>query len=171
MKILGIDPGTTRCGWGIIEIQNPKPARHRYAQAIAGGCQMLNFGIFENGKEVLVGDRLRELHLQIDALIKKEQPDEMAIEEIFFMNNIKTAISVAQARGVLIAVAKLNNIPVFEYKPTEIKIALTGYGHADKTQMQKMVKLLLKLDEIPQPDDVADALAVAICHSQSRKLY
>lgn len=156
MKILGIDPGTTKCGWG-------------YFEYLKNSYQNIDWGIFETGKEINIGDRLAVLGEKVEDLVKSKKPDAVAIEEIFFMKNIKTAISVAQARGVVISICRRNGIDVFEYKPNQIKLALTGYGHADKNQIQQMVKLILKLDSIPTPDDAADGLATAICLAHSEK--
>ncbi len=114
-------------------------------------------------------DRLNKIFKKTEKIIKKHKPDTMVCEQLFFFKNVKTVITVAQARGVLIVAGRKNMISVFEYTPLQIKQALTGYGRADKEQMQKMVKILLNLDKIPQPDDAADALAVAICHANSVK--
>lgn len=156
MNILGIDPGTTKCGWGYFEY-----SKNSYLN--------IDWGIFETGKEINIGDRLAVLGEKVEDLVKSKKPDAVAIEEIFFMKNIKTAISVAQARGVVISICRRNRINVFEYKPNQIKLALTGYGHADKNQIQQMVKMILKLDSIPTPDDAADGLATAICFAHSEK--
>jgi len=156
MKILVIDPGTTKCGWGFFEYDGKN-----YSQ--------IDWGIFETGKEINIGDRLAVLSTELKKIIQNKRPNVVAIEEIFFMKNIKTAISVAQARGVIISVCRINKLKVYEYKPTQIKLALTGYGHADKNQIQQMVKIILKLKNIPQPDDAADGLATAICFAHSEK--
>ncbi len=156
MKILGIDPGTTKCGWGFFDYSN-------------NSYHDIGWGIFETGKEINIGDRLAVLSKGVEKLIIDKKPGVVAIEEIFFMKNIKTAISVAQARGVIISISRRNNVIVYEYKPNQIKLALTGYGHADKNQIQQMVKLILKLDSIPTPDDAADGLATAICLAHSEK--
>jgi len=155
--ILGIDPGTAITGWGIIKDGKKE------MKVIAYGC-------IETSKNKTDVQRLKETAQDLKSIIKEYQPDEMAIEELFFFKNLKTAIKVAQSRGVLMFVTASQKIPVSEYTPLQIKQALTGYGRADKKQMQWMVKEVLKLKEIPQPDDAADALAVAICHSQSRKI-
>ena len=155
--ILGIDPGTAITGWGIIKDGQKDP------EVIAYGC-------IETSKHKSDVERLKEVAKDLKVIIKEYQPDEMAIEELFFFKNLKTAIKVAQSRGVLMFVTAQQKIPVAEYTPLQIKQALTGYGRADKKQMQIMVQSILKLKEIPKPDDAADALAVAICHQQSRKV-
>ena len=155
--ILGIDPGTAITGWGIIR-ENKK------------GIEMVAYGCIETSKDRTDVQRLKETANDLEAIIKEYQPDEMAIEELFFFKNLKTAIKVAQSRGVLMYVTTQNKVSVDEYTPLQIKQALTGYGRADKKQMQLMVQQVLKLKEIPKPDDAADALAVAICHQQSRKI-
>ena len=155
--ILGIDPGTAITGWGVIR-ENKQ------------GIEMVAYGCIETSKNKTDVQRLKETADDLEAIIKEYQPDEMAIEELFFFKNLKTAIKVAQSRGVLMYVTAHNKISVDEYTPLQIKQALTGYGRAEKKQMQIMVQQVLKLKDIPKPDDAADALAVAICHQQSRKI-
>ncbi len=155
--ILGIDPGTAITGWGIIK-EDKK------------GIEMVAYGCIETSKDKTDVQRLKETANDLEAIIKEYQPDEMAIEELFFFKNLKTAIKVAQSRGVLMYVTAQNKVSVDEYTPLQIKQALTGYGRADKKQMQLMVQQVLKLKDIPKPDDAADALAVAVCHQQSRKI-
>lgn len=156
MKILGIDPGTTACGWGMIECDSNRQ------------CHLIEYGVIDSGKEVLIGDRLAKIYGEIGRLIDALKPDVLAIEEIFFFKNAKTVISVSQARGVVIAAARAKKIPVQEYTPLQVKQAITGYGGADKQQIQKMVQTLLKLKDMPKPDDAADALAIAITHAHSQ---
>ncbi|MDZ7611779.1 MAG: crossover junction endodeoxyribonuclease RuvC [Candidatus Moranbacteria bacterium] len=156
-KILGIDPGTATTGWGIVqEIENQ-------SQVIAYGC-------IETTKMDADNLRLKEVADDIRNIIEKHKPDEVAVEGLYFFKNLKTAIKVAQSRGVLLLVPTEMKLPVFEYTPLQIKQALTGYGRADKKQIQYMVQNILKLKKIPKPDDAADALAVALCHHQSRKI-
>lgn len=155
--ILGIDPGTAITGWGII-----KDAKQ--------GVEMVAYGCIETSKHKTDVERLKETAEDLHAIIQEYQPEEMAIEELFFFKNLKTAIKVAQSRGVLMYVTASQKISVAEYTPLQIKQALTGYGRAEKKQMQIMVQSVLKLKEMPEPDDAADALAVAICHQQSRKI-
>jgi len=154
MKILGIDPGTGIVGWGIVKREGTK-------------CTPLKFGVIKTKSTDKMADRLKIIYDSISDIIKKEKPDAVAVEELFFFKNQKTIISVAQARGAIITAIRNSNIPVFEYTPLQIKQSITGYGRADKAQMQEMVRITLKLKEIPHPDDAADALAVAICHSQT----
>lgn len=157
LTILGIDPGTAITGWGIINEEKKKP-------------KLKAFGCIETSKLRTDVERLREIAVDVRALIRRYRPDEVAIEELFFFKNVKTAVKVAQARGVLMLTASELKVPLFEYTPLQVKQAVTGYGRADKKQVQHMVKCLLGLPTIPKPDDAADALAIAICHLQSRVL-
>ena len=156
MSILGLDPGTATTGWGIIEEVKKEPV-------------LVDFGCIETCKTKCNVDRLCEIESDLQKIIKKYQPDEVAIEDLFFFKNLKTAIKVAQARGVLLVTSGKAKLIVAEYTPLQVKQALTGYGRADKNQVQVMVQNIFKLKEIPKPDDAADALAVAICHLQSRR--
>ena len=150
MVILGIDPGIARMGWGVVEeVRGGKP------RAIAYGC-------FETGKETPHEERLRAVHDELTKLIKKHEPGKIAVEKLFFSKNVKTALTVGEARGVIMLTCAELSIPVVEISPKEVKQALTGYGQADKKQMQKMIQLILGLREIPKPDDAADALAIAL---------
>jgi crossover junction endodeoxyribonuclease RuvC len=157
MKILGIDPGTATTGWAVVE------ERNKNARLVACGC--VNTSKFHSDEE-----RLVEIGRDIVSLIKKYKPDEASIEDLFFFKNLKTAITVAQARGVILYEIKKNKTPLFSYTPLQVKQALTGYGRADKKQIQLMVKNILKLKCVPKPDDAADAAAIAICHLNSRKM-
>ena len=134
------------------------------------GLKGLAFGCIRTSSKAPVADRLNTLHCELAKLIKKHGPDCVAIEKLFFGANAKTAISVGQARGVVILAAAQKGVPIAEYTPLQVKMAATGYGRADKKQMQQMVKILLNLNEIPKPDDAADALAIAICHLHSYKM-
>ncbi|MEA1926223.1 MAG: crossover junction endodeoxyribonuclease RuvC [Patescibacteria group bacterium] len=154
-RIMGLDPGTAITGWGIIAVEQKEPKLEAY------GC-------IKTCKTKCTADRLKEIAANLQKLIKTYKPDEIAIEEIFFFKNLKTAIKVAQARGVLLYISGQTCIPIGEYTPLQVKQALTGYGKAEKQQVQYMVRSILKLSSIPKPDDAADALAVAICHQQSR---
>ncbi|MCL5432514.1 MAG: crossover junction endodeoxyribonuclease RuvC [Patescibacteria group bacterium] len=156
MRILGIDPGFGRMGWGIIEAQSSK-------------FKVQSFGCLETDSKLELSERLVKIYEEILELIKKYKPDCVAIEELFFNTNAKTAFLVGQARGVIILSASQNKIPVFIYTPLQVKIAVTGYGRAEKQQVGKMVKTILKLKEIPKPDDTADALAIALTHAFSHK--
>lgn len=157
LRVLGIDPGTATTGWAIVE-EDKKNTR-----LVACGC-------VNTSKLKSDADRLVEIGRDISSLIKKYRPDEAAIEDLFFFKNLKTAITVAQARGVILYEIKKNLIPLFSYTPLQVKQALTGYGRADKNQIQVMVKNILKLKSIPKPDDAADAIAIAICHLNSRRM-
>ncbi len=134
-----------------------------------GELELVDYGCILTDSKTEMPDRLVEIHSELNRIIGKYKPDILSCEELFFFKNLKTAITVAQARGVVITSARLNQIPVSEYTPLQVKQAVSGYGRADKQQIQKMVKVILKLDELPKPDDAADALAVAICHASSEK--
>lgn len=148
LKILGIDPGTGICGFGVIE-----------------GRKALDYGVISTPAHTPLSDRLEDIYLSLGQIIEQNQPDVMAIEKLFFKQNITTGISVAEARGVCLLVAKQHHLPIFEYSPNQVKLAITGYGQAEKKQMQEMVRLHLGLKRIPKPDDAADALAIAIVHA------
>lgn len=157
MIILGIDPGYAIVGIGVIEYT-------------ANKFRPLEYDAITTTAHTPTSLRLKTIYDKINEYLKKYKPDAVAVEELFFNNNAKTAISVAQARGVLVVSATNLGIPVYEYTPLQIKQAVTGYGRADKNQIQQMVKMLLNLKMIPKPDDAADALAVAICHAHSGKM-
>lgn len=150
MIILGIDPGTATTGYGIIKKSKDK-------------LICVEYGCISTKKEDAFEKRLEKIYKETKGLIKKWKPDVAAIENLFFFKNEKTAFSVGQARGVILLAATKNNLKIFEATPLEVKQAVSGYGKADKIQVQKMVKMLLNLTEIPKPDDAADALAIAIC--------
>ena len=154
MRIIGIDPGLARAGFGIIEgnAQHMKPVHYGCMTTVAG----LDLPI-----------RLKLLYDQINLILDEFQPTVIAVEELFFNRNVTTAFSVGQARGVFLLAAVSKGLTYYEYTPAQVKQAVTGYGKADKMQIQRMVKVLLNLNEIPKPDDTADALAIAICHLQS----
>lgn len=155
MKILGIDPGIARTGWGIVE-------------ETKDDWKASKFGCITTQKHQKEDQRLANLYAQLQSIISENQPDEAAIEKLFFNTNAKTAMMVGQARGVSVLAFSKMNVPIEHYTPLQIKIAMTGYGRAEKRQIQQMVKTLLKLDSIPKPDDTADALAVALTHAYSR---
>lgn len=150
---LGIDPGTARLGYGLIR----------------GGLhpQLIDAGVIETWPDEPMPSRLVTLYEGVQELLTEFQPDVLAIEQLFFARNVTTAITVGQARGVVILAAAQADVPVSEFTPSEIKHAIAGYGKADKPQMQEMVRMILNLTSVPQPDDAADALAVAICHAQT----
>lgn len=152
--ILGIDPGYARAGWSVLK-------------KTGQNLELLDYGCVESGKETEHAERLKNVHSEITKIIKKYKPEILAIEDLFFFKNLKTAIKVAEARGVLLMTGIENGLKIKEFTPLQIKQALVGYGRADKNQIQQMVKIILKLKEIPKPDDAADAVAVAICCANS----
>ncbi|EFI42238.1 MULTISPECIES: crossover junction endodeoxyribonuclease RuvC [Peptoniphilus] len=156
MIILGIDPGFAIVGYGIIEVVGNK-------------YKVLDYGAITTDSKMSFPLRLEKIYLKLEDLVKKYKPDDIAFEELFFNKNAKTAMAVSHARGVMILCGKLNHKELFEYTPLQIKQAIAGYGRAEKKQIQEMVKFILKLKETPKPDDVADALAVAITHASSLK--
>jgi crossover junction endodeoxyribonuclease RuvC len=153
VRILGIDPGTARLGYGVVD------ADDRYVA--------IDYGTIETAAANPMHHRLLELHTALGDLIERHNPEAMAIEQLFFSRNVTTAIAVGQARGVALLIAAQAGISVTEYTPAEVKQAISGYGNADKQQVQAMVQLLLELENPPHQDDAADALAVALCHRQS----
>ncbi|MCL4352962.1 crossover junction endodeoxyribonuclease RuvC [Patescibacteria group bacterium] len=156
MTILGIDPGIGRTGWGVIKCQMSNVK-----------CQM--FDCIETSSSLAIEKRLAILYEEMTQIIRKYKPDVLAIEELFFNTNAKTAFMVGQARGVVLLAAGQNSLPVFVYTPLQVKMAITGYGRAEKSQIGQMVKVLLKLKEIPKLDDITDALAVAVTHSFTKR--
>ena len=158
MVILGFDPGLATLGYGVINTDSK------------GNCQVVDYGVIVTPKSDNLAVRLEMLEKGINQIISKFHPDQIAIEELFFAKNVKTGIAVAHARGVLILTSQKACGNIFEYTPLQIKQALTGYGRADKRQIQQMVKTLLKLSSVPKPDDAADALAVALTHARTNKL-
>ncbi|MEG1497104.1 MAG: crossover junction endodeoxyribonuclease RuvC [Clostridiales bacterium] len=156
MVILGIDPGTAICGYGVVEKVNYK-------------FNLVDYGVVNTPCGMPLEDRLVRIYDGITELIKKYKPEEMAVEELFFNNNAKTALSVGHARGVVLLAGAHCHVPIYEYTPLQVKQGIVGYGRADKKQVQFMVKTILNMKEIPKPDDAADALAIAMCHGQSNK--
>ncbi len=154
MRILGIDPGYAIIGYGIIDKDQ-------------NGIEVVDYGAITTPKEDTMPVRLQSIEESLDYLFKKYKPDVVAIEELFYFKNQKTVIQVAQARGVTLLACQKFCGNIYEYTPLQIKQALTGHGRAEKAQIQYMVKAILNLNAIPKPDDAADALAVAICHSQT----
>lgn len=154
MIILGIDPGFAITGYGVLSYEGNK-------------FKVMDYGVVRTTTDMLFSKRLCKLSDELDMIIDKYKPDAVAIEELFFNKNVKTAISAAHGRGVAVLCAAKKNINVYEYTPLQVKQAVVGYGRADKNQVQQMVKILLNLSEIPKPDDAADALAIAICHGNS----
>ncbi|MCA9392138.1 crossover junction endodeoxyribonuclease RuvC [candidate division WWE3 bacterium] len=156
--ILGIDPGLADCGWGVIKKISPNNSRLQRRDAF----EVVDFGSIKTSSKDPLTIRLSELYEKMQGVIQKHKPDAVGIEELFFGKNAKTAMMVGEARGVVMLLLAQNSFSPVEFKPAEIKLALSGYGNADKKQMQEMVKLFLKLEKIPKSDDAADALAVAI---------
>jgi crossover junction endodeoxyribonuclease RuvC len=155
MIVIGIDPGTATTGYGIVEEDN------------AGELRALDYGIVSTKPDLTLENRLKIIFDQINDFILLHQPDNAAVEKLYFKKNVTNAIAVGQARGVVLLAFAKNGIPIFEYSPSEVKSAISGYGGADKTQVQAMVKAILNLNDVPKPDDAADALAIAICHINS----
>ena len=152
MTVLGIDPGLATLGWGVIEAEQGRQ------RLVAYGC------ILTTPKQRLP-ERLSQIQTDMESLLLRFRPDEIAFEELFFAKNVTTAFTVGAARGVGIAACARHTEKLYEYTPMQVKQAVAGYGNADKKQVQQMVKLLLHMDEIPKPDDAADALAIALTHA------
>lgn len=157
MIILGIDPGVAITGYGAVSYEGNK-------------FKVIEYSAILTGPELDLSQRLLKISNEITNIVKRINPDVMAVEELFFNKNIKTALTVGHGRGVAILAAAIQDLPVYEYTPLQVKQAVAGYGRADKPQIQQMVKTLLCLPKVPKPDDVADALAVAICHAHSAVL-
>ena len=155
MIVIGIDPGTATTGYGVIKEDDN------------GNFEVLDYGVVSTRPDLPLEKRLKIIFDTISSLIILHKPAIAAVEKLFFKQNVTNAISVGQARGVVLLAFANNGIPVSEYSPAEVKSAVSGYGGAEKSQVQAMVKAILNLDEIPKPDDAADALAIAICHLNS----
>ena len=153
MLILGIDPGYAIIGWGLIRFE-----RGKYIP--------VDFGAITTNAGVPFNRRLEQIYEQLNALLDTHHPDVVAVEKLYFQTNAKTAIDVAQARGVIMLALQQHGVPVYEYTPLQVKSAVTGFGQAQKPQVMEMTKRLLRLKSVPKPDDTADALAIAICHAQ-----
>ncbi len=158
MRVLGLDPGTAIMGWGVVD-----------SDAGGANLRMVDYGALTTRAKAPLAERLPLLYAGVLAVIDQHQPEVMSVEELFFTKNITTAISVGHARGVAILAAAHRNLSVFEYTPLQVKQAVAGYGRADKNQIQEMVRMMLGLSVIPQPDDAADGLALAICHIHSAR--
>ena len=156
MRILGIDPGTAIIGYSIIDFEK-------------GKYEIVDYGCIYTSKDQDMPHRLEKIYNELETLIQLWKPNDMAIEELFFFKNQKTIIKVGQARGVIMVCGQKNNLDIYSYTPLQVKMGVAGYGRATKSQIQEMVKLILKMDEIPKPDDAADALALAITHINSNK--
>lgn len=159
MRVLGIDPGTATTGFGLVV----------GADGRAQDLELVDYGVIRTAASTPMPDRLREIYEGLGELIEELRPDAMAVEELFFSSNVTTAITVGQARGVILLAGAQAGLPVHGYKPNEVKQAITGYGAADKQQMQDMVRMLLHLPAPPRPDDAADAIAIALCHLQTAR--
>ncbi len=156
MIILGVDPGTAITGYGVVQSDDD-------------GLRMITYGAITTPSDWQMPQRLQHIYAELVTLIRQHQPTDAVVEKLFFSKNVRTALSVGQARGVALLAAAQAGLTLHEYTPLEIKQAVVGYGRAEKTQIQQMVKLLLQLDHAPQPDDAADALAIAICHAHSAR--
>lgn len=154
MIILGIDPGTATTGYGVIEHSGNK---HK----------LLEYGVISSSSKDELAARLYMIYSGICRIIDQYRPDHLAVEELFFNKNTKTALAVGHARGVIFLAGQIKRVPIFEYTPLQVKQAVVGYGRAEKQQVQYMVKIMLNLESIPKPDDAADALAIAVCHGNS----
>jgi len=158
MLVIGIDPGTATTGYGVIEEQGDK------------SLHLKEHGAIRTSSRMNADKRLQVLHDKLIEVLQRWRPQCAAVEKLYFQQNVRTALQVGEARGVIMLALAESSIPVFEYNPMDVKLAVTGYGMADKNQVQQMVKMLLCLPEIPKPDDAADALAIAICHAHSARL-
>jgi len=156
MRIIGIDPGTGILGFGVIDVVKGKPI-------------IVDSGVIRTPVKEDDAVRLQTIYEELSEIIKENEPDEMAVEKLFFSQNVTTAMTVAQARGIVLLCGKQSGLKISEYTPQQIKQAVTGYGRAEKKQIQEMVRIMLELKEVPKPDDCADALAAAITHSMSMR--
>jgi crossover junction endodeoxyribonuclease RuvC len=157
MLVLGIDPGLATTGYGLVEGDGQR-------------LELVAYGVVRTPAKTPIARRLLQLHDELAEILREYRPDEAAVEELFFSTNARTAIVVGEARGVVILTLAEAGLPIAEYTPLQVKQAITGYGQADKAQVQQMVSLLLNLRYVPQPDDAADALAISVCHHHSAKL-
>ena len=157
MLILGIDPGTAITGYGLVCEED-------------GALTLIDCGVITTPSGQPLPERLQAIYTGLAGVIREHQPAAAAVEELFFSRNVRTALSVGHARGVTLLALADAGLPIFEYKPLEIKQAIAGYGGADKRQVQEMVRMLLNLKDVPRPDDAADAVAVAICHIHSARM-
>lgn len=156
MIILGVDPGLATTGWGVVEKEKAQRRKD-------GGTVCLDYGVISTDPFLVPAERLKRINNELNKIIKKYQPQVLAVENVYFFKNLKTAMPVSQAKGVVLLTAAKKKIPVYEFSPLEVKMAIAGYGRAEKKQMQGMVKEYLCLQDVPRPDDAADALALAVC--------
>ena len=154
MKILGIDPGMAIVGYGMIEVEQDK-------------IELLTSGSIQTDKKLDDSKRLLEIYNDLSQIVEKYQPDCASVEQLFFFKNQKTIIPVAEARGVILTVLEKYGVPTYSYTPMEVKQVLTGYGRAEKKEVEQMVRLTLESDDLPKLDDTVDAIAIAICHSRN----
>ena len=157
MRVLGVDPGSIKSGYGIIDEQE-------------NTLIMVEYGVIRTAPKTPLAQRLLQISSRLQQLIAQFHPQVLAIEDIFFAHNVKSALKLGQSRGAILLTAAQAGLDIAEYTPLEVKQSVVGYGRADKSQVQQMVKVLLHLKEIPKPDDAADALAIAICHHHSAKM-
>jgi crossover junction endodeoxyribonuclease RuvC len=155
--VLGIDPGTAITGYGLVHEQDD-------------GLSLVECGVVTTPSSQPLPERLQMIYRGLSDVVRRFEPEEAAVEELFFSRNVRTALSVGQARGVALLALADAGLPIYEYKPLEVKQAVAGYGGADKRQVQEMVRMLLNLERVPQPDDAADAVAVAVCHIHSARM-
>jgi crossover junction endodeoxyribonuclease RuvC len=158
MLVIGIDPGTATTGYGLVREDE------------SGSLSVIDYGVIATSADLPMPQRLLELHRRLSEILLLHRPESSAVEKLFFQRNVRTAISVGQGRGVVLLTLAQADLSVAEYTPLEIKQAVAGYGGADKNQVQQMVRALLNLDDVPKPDDAADALAVAICHLHTYRI-
>ena len=156
MIVIGIDPGLATVGFGVIRTGN-------------GNIAPISYGCIKTSADKQTSQRLLDIFNEITSLFEKYEPEVIAVEKLFFSKNVTNGLSVSEARGVILLAAAQHNIPVYEYTPNQVKQAITGSGGADKKQMQEMIKRLLGLDEVPEPDDAADGLSIALCHINWQK--
>jgi crossover junction endodeoxyribonuclease RuvC len=156
MRVLGIDVGFAICGWSIVD-------------KVDGKIKLVDFGVIESDKSLDIPERLEIIYTGVRDIIKLFKPTDIAVEDIFFSNNAKTVINVSQVRGVILLGAYQDNLKIYKYTPPQVKMAVTGYGRAEKKQIQEMVQRIFKLSQIPKPDDAADAVAIAYCHINNTK--
>lgn len=156
MIILGIDPGTARCGWGVVD-------------KTGNSFKVIDYGCIETKKDLFAGERLACVYDELKKIINKYNPSCASVEQLFFAKNAKTVMSISEVRGVIVLLCSQKKLSFAEFTPFQVKQIVSGYGKADKKQVQKMVKVILKLDEIPKPDDAADGLALAIAYGQTKR--
>jgi crossover junction endodeoxyribonuclease RuvC len=163
MIILGIDPGTASTGYGIIKNFKSSKLKNK------AHFKCLDYGVIKTSPSLAKPDRLKKINNELDKIMRKYRPEVLAVESLYFFKNLKTAIPVSQAGGVILLTAAKKKIPVYEFTPLQVKLMVAGFGRAEKEDVQKKTRLLLKLKDLPKPDDAADALAIALAFSLKRK--